>query len=316
MQSLYPRAPLAYRHPMTNNAMSGRDWALILVVSLIWGGAFFLNAVGLRSFPPNSLVFVRMAVAALPMVLVVRLTGQSLPRGWAAWRGLILLGTLNIVVPFILFTWAQTRLASGLASVLNATTPLWGIIAAHFLTDDEKATPARLAGVGLGVIGVGVMMLPSLKGGASGQTIALIACIIATLCYALASIVARRLNTGGMSPLSLTTGQLVVAAVIMLPVMLVVDHPWTLAMPAAESIIALLALALLSTSLAYWLYFKLLESAGASNSLLVTLLMPVTAILLGVAFLGESITPAQGGGIALIAAGLLVMDGRVLRLLS
>ncbi len=298
---------------MTTPSMSGRDWTLILGVSLIWGGAFFLNALGLRGFPTTTLVFVRMAVAALPMLLVIRLTGQSLPRGWAAWRGLTLLGTLNIVVPFILFTWAQTKIDSGIASVLNATTPLWGIVAAHFLTDTEKATPARILGVVLGVTGVGVMMGPSLSGGLSDQSLALIACLVATLCYALASIVALRLNIGGMTPLSLTTGQLVVAAIIMLPIMLAVDQPWTLPMPSGESILALLVLALFSTSLAYWFYFKLLESAGASNALLITFLMPVTAILLGIAFLGERMTGAQMAGMALIAAGLVVMDGRVFR---
>jgi drug/metabolite transporter (DMT)-like permease len=297
---------------MTTPSMSGRDWTLILLLSLIWGGAFFLNALGLRGFPTNSLVFVRMAVAVVPLLLVIRLTGESLPRGWLAWRGLALLGALNIVVPFILFTWAQTMLASGLASVLNATTPLWGIVVAHFLTDTEKATPTRVAGVLLGVIGVGVMMLPSFSGGVTDQSLALIACLAATLCYALSSIVALRLNTGGMTPLSLTTGQLLVAAIIMLPIMLVVDQPWTLPMPSTETILAVLALALVSTSLAYWLYFKVLESAGASNSLLITFLMPVTAILLGIVFLGEQMTTTQLGGMALIAAGLLVMDGRVL----
>ena len=293
--------------------MSGRDWTLILLLSVIWGGAFYFNAMALRGFPTNTLVFGRMFIATLPLLVVIAMTGQRMPRGWKTWRGLTLLGTLNIVVPIILFTWAQTQIASGLASVLNATTPLWGVLAAHFLTADEKATPVRIGGVLLGLAGVVVMMVPDLEQGATGRALAVAACLLGTLCFALASIVARRLNIGGITPMALTTGQLASSALIMLPIMLVVDQPWTLPVPGMDAVLALLALALVSTTLAYWLYFKVLESAGATNSLLITFLIPVTAILLGVLALGETVTPIQFGGMALIAAGLLVMDGRVFR---
>lgn len=296
---------------MTSPSLSGRDWGLILFLSVIWGGAFYFNAVALRGFPTSTLVFGRMAIAILPLLVIVMLTDQKMPRGWSTWGGLTLLGTLNIVVPLILFTWAQTQIASGLASVLNATTPLWGVLAAHFLTDDEKATPLRIGGVLLGVAGVAAMMVPNLEQGASGRTLAIIACLTGTLCFALASIVARRLNIGGVTPMALTTGQLASSALIMLPIMLIIDQPWTLPTPGMDAVLALLAIALVSTTLAYWLYFKVLESAGASNSLLITFLIPVTAILLGVIALGETVSPVQFGGIALIALGLIALDGRV-----
>jgi drug/metabolite transporter (DMT)-like permease len=298
---------------MSAPSITSRDWALILLLSIIWGGAFYLNVLALRGFPTNSLVFGRMAIATLPLLIIISVSGQKMPRGWAAWRGLALLGVLNIVVPIILFTWAQTRIASGLASVLNATTPLWGVLAAHFLTDDEKATPLRVTGVLLGLAGVIVMTLPDMDQGMSGQTLAIAACLFSTLCFALASILARKLNIGGVTPMALTAGQLASSALIMLPIMLIVDQPWTLPMPSMESVLALVALALLSTTFAYWLFFKVLENVGASNSLLITFLIPVTAILLGVMGLGEKLSLAQCGGIALIAAGLLVMDGRILR---
>ena len=298
---------------MSAPSITSRDWALILLLSIIWGGAFFFNVVALRGFPTNTLVFGRMAIATLPLLIIIMVSGQKLPRGWAAWRGLALLGALNIVVPIILFTWAQTQIASGVASVLNATTPLWGVLAAHFLTHDEKATPMRVAGVLLGMAGVVVMALPDMGQGLTGQSLAIAACLFSTLCFALASILARKLNIGGVTPMALTAGQLASSALIMLPIMLIVDQPWTLPMPSKESVLALVALALLSTTFAYWLFFKVLESAGASNSLLITFLIPVTAILLGVLLLDEQVSLAQGGGIALIAAGLLVMDGRILR---
>jgi drug/metabolite transporter (DMT)-like permease len=297
----------------TPTTMSGRDWSLILILSVLWGGAFFFNVIGLQGLPSNTLVFVRMAAATLPLLLWLRIKGLALPSGWTAWRGLALLALLNIVIPFILFTWAQTKLSSGLTSVLNATTPLWGVIAAHFLTQNEKATPLRLAGVALGIAGVTVMILPDLRGGFGGNALAQTACLIATLSYALASIVALRLNTGGMTPMSLATGQIVAAAVIMLPIILITDQPWTIPVPGHSVIWAMLGLAILSTSLAYILYFKLLESAGASNSLIVTFLIPVTATMLGVLFLGEHVTVSLIAGSALIALGLVALDGRILR---
>ncbi len=293
--------------------MTSRDWGLILILSVLWGGAFFFNAVGLKGFPPNTLVFLRMAIAALPLLIYLFASGQNLPSRWVDWRGLALLGLLNIVIPFVLFTWAQTRLSSGIASILNATTPLWGVVAAHFLTATEKATPLRLVGVSLGISGVATMILPELKQGATGNLVAELACLAGTLSYAMASIVALRLNTGGMPPLTLATGQIATSALMMIPVMLVVDQPWTLPAPGGNAVWAVISLAIISTSIAYILYFKLLESAGASNSLIVTFLIPVTATVLGVLFLGEHITVSLLVGSALIALGLVALDGRLLR---
>ncbi len=291
--------------------MSSKDWSLIAILSLLWGGAFLFNALGLRAFPPNTVVFLRMSIAALPLLAYLYLTKQRLPPGWTAWRGLALLGLLNIVIPFVLFTWAQVRLSAGLTSVLNATTPLWGVVVAHFLTDTEKATPLRIVGVALGIAGVVAMIFPELRHGVTGNIIAELACLIATLSYALASIVGLRLNTGGMTPMTLATGQIVSSAIMMLPVVLITDQPWTIDAPSMLAMLAVLGLAIISTSIAYIIYFKLLESAGASNSLIVTFLIPVTATLLGVLFLGESITPSLLAGAALIALGLVALDGRL-----
>ncbi len=301
---------------MTTNRLSSRDWSLIFVLSLLWGGAFLFNALGLRSFPPNTVVFLRMSIAAVPLLIVMRVTRQSLPGTAKAWRGLALLGLLNIVIPFILFTWAQTKLSAGLTSVLNATTPLWGVVAAHFLTTTEKATPLRLLGVFLGIAGVATMILPELRQGISGNVIAEIACLLGTLAYAFASIVALRLNSGGMSPMTLATGQIVSSALIMFPIMCLTDQPWSIPMPSQAAVFAILGLAIISTSLAYILYFKLLESAGASNSLIVTFLIPITATLLGVMFLAERVTSSQVWGSGLIALGLVALDGRLLKRLG
>jgi drug/metabolite transporter (DMT)-like permease len=293
-------------------SMSLTDWGLILALSILWGGAFFFIVIILREIPPNSMVLLRLVMAMPPMLLWLWIKGDRLPMTGAAWKSFMILGAMNVALPFILFAWGQVRISSGLASVLNATTPLWGVVVAHFLTEDEKATPARLMGVLIGFAGVAVMI----GGGGGGNFLAQLACIVATLFYALASIYGRSMGRSGLSPMQIATGQVAAAALLMIPVVVMTERPWSLPLPSLTVWGAALGLALLSTSLAYALYFRLLESAGATNSLLITFLIPVTAILLGSLFLGEVLEPRQFGGIALIALGLVALDGRLFRALA
>jgi drug/metabolite transporter (DMT)-like permease len=293
--------------------MTRRDWGLIVTLAILWGSGFTLIEIGLRSVPPNTLVFARMALAVPPLLLLLKIRGETLPDDFKSWEMLTIVGLLNVVVPFILFYWGMTQISTGLASILNATTPLWGVVAAHFLTRDEKATPARVIGVLFGVAGIAVMIgIDALKGMSSG-ILAQIACLIATLCYALGSIYGRRFGQSGMTPLSIATGQVITSAIILLSIALFTDAPLSLPMPGIDFWLSTLAMAVFSTSLAYFLFFKLVESAGASNSLLVTFLIPVVAVLLGAAFLGERFSVNQGAGVVLIASGLVLLDGRVLR---
>jgi drug/metabolite transporter (DMT)-like permease len=293
--------------------MTRRDWGLIVTLAILWGSGFTLIEIGLRSVPPNTLVFARMALAVPPLLLLLKIRGETLPDDFKSWEMLTIVGLLNVVVPFILFYWGMTQISTGLASILNATTPLWGVVAAHFLTRDEKATPARVIGVLFGVAGIAVMIgIDALKGMSSG-ILAQIACLIATLCYALGSIYGRRFGQSGMTPLSIATGQVITSAIILLSIALFTDAPLSLPMPGIDFWLSTLAMAVFSTSLASFLFFKLVESAGASNSLLVTFLIPVVAVLLGAAFLGERFSVNQGAGVVLIASGLVLLDGRVLR---
>ncbi len=293
--------------------MTRRDWGLIVALAVLWGSGFILIEIGLRSVPPNTLVFARMALAVPPLLLLMRMRGGTLPRDIKSWAMLSVLGTLNVVLPFILFYWGMTQISTGLASILNATTPLWGVVAAHFLTRDEKATPARVIGVLFGVAGIAVMIGVDALSGMTSGLLAQIACLIATLCYALGSIYGRKFGASGMAPLSIATGQVLTSAIIMFPIALITDAPWTLPLPDLPFWAATGAIAVFSTSLAYYLYFQLLESAGASNSLLVTFLIPIVAIMLGIGFLGETFSANQAAGMALIALGLVMLDGRVLR---
>jgi drug/metabolite transporter (DMT)-like permease len=306
-------APDIYATPVIRTQMNGRDWLILGTLALIWGGAFFFIGVAVRHVPPLTYVLLRLTIAAAAMWLFLKMRGQPLGLPRSVWGSMLLLAFLNNALPFALFGWSQTHIASGLASILNATTPIWGVIVAHFLTRDERMNPRKLAGVLLGFGGVAVMIGPSLLSSLGSSALAQLACVTASLSYALAAVWARRFRRQGISPLSVTTGQLTAGAAMMLPVALVVDHPWTHAFPPLTAWGAIVALALMCTAFGYVLYFRLIETSGATNALLVTLLVPPVAILLGAIFLSERLAPQDFSGLALIALGLAAIDGRLLK---
>lgn len=299
---------------MTKTGMTGNEWTILLVLSVLWGGSFFFLALALRELPPITIMLLRVALGAIPLLLVLRIQHMRLPGSARIWGMFVVLGLLNNALPFVMFAFAQQNITSGLASILNATTPLWGVLVAHLLTSDERATGSRIGGVLLGFGGVAAMIGPGAKLG--GEALAILMCLVATLSYAVAAIYARRFGPMGIAPLAVATGQLIGATMLLLPLSLVVERPWTIAMPGAVTWSAIIAFALIATSFAYWLYFKLLDSAGATNSLLVTFLIPVTALLLGALFLGEALEMRHYAGMAMIALGLAAIDGRPLRLLA
>ena len=221
------------------------------------------------------------------------------------------MGAINNFIPFSLILWGQTHIASGLASILNATTPLFTVVLAHLLTTDEKLTPGRLAGVTSGLAGVAVMIGAEALQGLSTNVVAQLAVLGAALSYAFAGIFGRRFKD--LAPLVTATGQVTASTVLILPVALIIDQPWTGAPPGVITWGALAGLALLSTALAYIIYFQILAASGATNLLLVTFLIPVSAILLGGLILGERLEPKHFAGMALIGLGLALIDGRLLR---
>ncbi|MEA3057769.1 MAG: hypothetical protein QOF34_584 [Sphingomonadales bacterium] len=305
-----------YIPPMIRIQMNRSDWLILGILALIWGGAFFFIGVAVRHVQPLTYVWLRLTIAAAAMWLFLRFRRQELALPRQVWASIVVLALLNNALPFALFGWGQTHIASGLASILNATTPIWGVVVAHFLTRDERMSPRKIAGVLLGFGGVATMIGPSLLSSVGTSALAQLACVTASLSYALAAVWARRFRRIGISPLSVTTGQLTAGAAIMLPVALIVDHPWQHALPPLSAWGAIVALALLCTAFGYVLYFRLIDSAGATNALLVTLLVPPTAILLGGLFLGETLAPQDFFGLALIALGLAAIDGRLLSLFS
>jgi drug/metabolite transporter (DMT)-like permease len=299
--------------PHINRTMTSFEWALLILLALLWGGSYFYNAVALQALPPLTIVAVRAAGGALILYLVVRARGLAMPRDADTWRGFFTMGFLNNVVPFILIVWGQSHIASGLASILNATTPLFGVLVAHLMTHDERMTPARVGGVVVGFSGVVVMIGPDALAGATADVMAEIALLVASVFYAISGVYGRRFGRAGLAPMVTATGQITAASVILVPLALLFDQPWMLAMPGWPVWGSLFGLAAISTALAYVMYYRILATAGAVNLLLVTFLVPVSAILLGALILHEHLAFRHFAGVALIGLGLAAIDGRLLR---
>jgi drug/metabolite transporter (DMT)-like permease len=293
--------------------MSAADWLLLIGLSLLWGGSFFFAKVAVLELPPVTVALGRVAIAAAILLTLARATGVALPATLAAWRPYALMGLLNNVLPFTLLFWGQTHIPSGLAAILNATTPLFTVLVAHVATADEKLNTARLAGLAAGLAGVVVMIGPDVLRDLGANVLAQLACLLAAISYAFAGVYGRRFR--GEPALRVAAGQLTASSIILaLPVALI-DQPWTLPLPSGKAIAALVALAALSTALGYLIFFRILSRAGATNVSLVTFLIPVSAILLGTLVLGEQLAARHFAGMAAIALGLAAIDGRVVKLL-
>ena len=293
--------------------MGATEWILLIALATVWGGSFFFAAVALETLPPFTIVFVRVAIAAVALNILVRALGLRLPATRADALRFLAMGALNNAIPFSLTVFGQTQIASGLAAILNATTPLFTVLLAHLLTRDERLTPARGAGVAIGFAGAVVIIGPTALTGLGDGAWAEIAVLAAAVSYAAAGVYGRRFRT--LPPVVTAAGQVTASSLTILPVMLIVDAPWTLPMPDLETIGALLGIGLICTTAAYLMFFRILAAAGAINLLLVTFLIPVSALTLGIAFLGEALTQRQALGMALIGVGLAAIDGRLRRAL-
>ena len=296
-----------------NHQMNAADIAILVILSVLWGGSFFFIEVLVDHLPPLSIVTARVGLAAIALWGIVFALKLPLPKTAAQWGSLFVIGLLNNALPFCLIVWGQTQINSGLASILNATTPFFTVLVAGAVLADERITKLKLIGVGIGLIGTVILIGPDALDGFSGSLLGQMAVMCAAISYAFAGAYARRFKGWGLSPLIIATGQVTMATLILLPLALIIDKPWIdFALP-VEAGLALGGLAFFSTVIAYILYFRLIASAGATNAALVTFLIPISAILLGVTVLGESFSALQAAGMALIGAGLLIMDGRVFR---
>lgn len=286
-----------------------RDWIMLVSLSLLWGGTFYFAAVALKELPPLTLVLVRCVIAALALAPVLALLGFTFPRTREGWRDFAVMAILNNIIPFGLIFYGQKVIPSGLAAVLNATTPLMSLLVTRLATG-ERWTANKLGGVLIGIAGVGVLVGPAAFGGAtSASLLGMLACLVATLSYGVSGLWSRRL-TGYAAPVS-AASQMICSSLLLIPIAGAVDRFWELALPTGPVLAAIVALGILSTAVAYVLFFEIIRSAGPLNAMLVTLLVPFTSITLGALLLGEALTPRQFLGAGIIGVSLLVIDGRL-----
>ena len=290
------------------------DWGLLVLLSLLWGASFLFVGIAVQELPVLTITALRVSLAALVLWGIALFCGHQLPRGRKTWQAFLALGLLNNVIPFGLIVFGQQTIGAGLAAILNATTPLWTVLVAALFLADERFSKQKLFGVLLGLVGVIVMVGPDSLAGISRNLGAQLAVLGATLSYAFASVFGRRFAAAKISPLQTALGQVTASSFILVPLALMIDTPWASALPSQATIFAILGLAVLSTAGGYLLFFNILERAGATNVSLVTLLIPPSAIAMGMLFLEETLQGIHFIGLALIILGLLSLQGRLFRL--
>lgn len=288
-----------------------RNWIMLAVLGAIWGGSFLFAKVAVAEIPPLVLVFFRVSIACAVLLAVLWYQGLFGRLEKRLALPFLVMGFLNNAVPFSLLFFGQTAIGAGLASILNATTPVFTVIVSSLLARQETLRAHRVAGVVLGVAGVAVMLSGSLSGLASDPVWAQLCCLGAAVSYACAATFARRFRD--VPAQVAATGQLMGSSLIMLPVALYAGANWSPLAPGLTVWANVVALGILATALAYLIYFRLLSEAGATNASLVTLIVPASALFFGWLILGENLGQLQLGGFAILLAGLVVLDGRILQ---
>jgi drug/metabolite transporter (DMT)-like permease len=279
----------------------------LLLLGALWGASFLFIKLGLESFPPLTLVSLRLLGAAVLLYALLRMRGLRLPTTRRGWGDLVFIGVAGTLLPWLLITWGEQHISSGLASILNATTPLFSILLAYVWTREEQLSPLRTAGVLLGFVGVVVAVGPDDLNLASAGTQGELAVLGAAALYGVAAIYGRRAFRG-MPPLVPATGQMITGSIALVPIALLVDGPPTSA-PTAAAIGGVVGLTLIGTVFAYILYYWLLERLGAARASMVTYLLPPFALLYGWLWLSEPLHANTLLGLGLVVAGILVANG-------
>ncbi|MGB0440358.1 MAG: DMT family transporter [Paracoccaceae bacterium] len=295
--------------PTPQTDLSPRAWSALLLLGLIWGGSFLSIRMALDHMGPLTAVLHRTFWAMLVLWAVVVVRGVPLPRGRRIWVGFGVMGLLNNVIPFGLMSWGQLHIDSGLTSIFNATTAIFGVVLAAVFFADERLTARKALGVGLGFAGVALAIGPAALLQFDLTSLAQLAVVAGTLSYAVAGIWART-RLGGVAPVVAAAGMLTGSTAILIPLTLLVEGLPTLALP-VQTWAAIAYYALIATALAYLLYYRVLAMAGSGNLMLVTLLIPPVAIVLGAVVRDERLSSQALGGFALLALGLIVLDGRL-----
>ena len=288
--------------------MKLKNFLLLILLAALWGPSFLFIKVAVAEIPPLTLVFGRVGIAAVLLTTFLLVQGKSLPHSRTIWRHLAVVALVQNAVPFVLFSWGEQYIDSALAAILNGTTPLFTIIIAHFFVADDRLTPAKVIGVLIGFAGLILLITPSLGSGLQASTWGLLAVALAAFLYGIA-IVYTRNHLRGLPPLVAPAGQMILAALYLLPLSLILERPYTLSLPTLPAIGSMLALGTLGTAVAFVVYYRLLETAPASYVSMTTYIIPVFGVILGVLVLKEELTWHAYAGFALILLGVMIVNG-------
>lgn len=289
--------------------MGTKEWLLLMVLSILWGGSFLFVEIAVKQIKPFTLVFARVSLASFVLLLIIYLTGRKMPSSPFLWLSFLILGVFNNLIPFSLIAWGQTRIDSSLAAILNATTPIFSVVLAHFLTREERMNFNRIVGVLCGWLGVIILIGIKAFKTMDIEFLSQIAILIASCSYALAAIFGRRFKD--MDSIIVAAGMLCCSSIMLLPLSLIFDHPWQMQI-SIKTLACVISLSVVSTAFAYLIYFYILAKSGATNILLVTFLIPVSAIFLGMTILNEQLRYSDFAGMLLIFIGLIIIDGRLI----
>ncbi|GGE38874.1 membrane protein [Agaricicola taiwanensis] len=289
---------------ISHNPNLAKDLALLLALSTLWGASYSFIKIGIETIPPVTLIAARTFIAGAVLVGIMQWRGVAIPSDAATWRRLLVQASLNCVIPFTLIAWAQQTIDAALAVILNAASPIFAFLITAGVTRHEAVTGRKLFGVGIGMAGICLIVGVQALGGVGQALWAQLAVIAATLCYAGAAIFGR--NFKGSDPVVPAAGSMICGAAILVPLSLVTERPWTLA-PSLVSVLALLALSIFSTALAFVIYFRLIQTLGSVGTTAQAYLRVPIGVAIGFVFLGESLSPTALIGMLCVIAGVAAM---------
>jgi drug/metabolite transporter (DMT)-like permease len=289
---------------MVGKTNMARELALLLALSTLWGASYAFIKIGVETIPPVMLIAARTLIAGAILVAVLRLRGLRLPSDRQIWARFLFQACLNSVVPFTLIAWAEQTTDAGVATILNSTSPIFAFLLTALITHHETVTSRKLLGVSAGLIGTCLIVGVEAFGGFGHELWAQLAIVAATICYAGAAIFGK--NFHGLDPMMPAAGSLICGAAILIPTSFIIDRPWTLA-PSASSVLALFALAVFSTALAFVIYFRLVQTLGSVGTTAQAYLRAPIGVAIGVLFLGETLSSTAWLGLACVVAGVIAM---------
>jgi drug/metabolite transporter (DMT)-like permease len=280
------------------------ELALLLLLATLWGASYTFIKIGVESIPPVTLIAARTSIAGFVLLAVLRWRGVALPTDALTWRRFLFQACLNSVIPFTLIAWAEQSVDAGLATILNASAPIFTFLLTWSLASRQRATGRQFFGVVCGMTGICLIVGAQALSGVGQQLVAQLAIVAATVCYAGAAIFGRSFR--GLDPMLPATGSMICGAIVLVPISLAMDHPWAL-MPSGRSLLALLCLSLFSTALAFTIYFRLIQTLGALGTTAQAYIRVPIGAVIGVVFLGESLAATTWVGLVFVVAAVAAM---------